>query len=51
MSLVPFWSNKRRVLNNFQGDHSIRDEADYHHSSDYIVSNPMEWKDEESNEE
>lgn len=51
MSLVPFWSNKRRVSNNFQGDHIIRDEADYHHISDYIVRNPMEWKEGELKKE
>ena len=29
-------------------DHIIRDEAEYRHISGYIVRNPMEWKEEES---
>ena len=32
-------------------DHIIRDVIEYQYIAEYIVRNPMEWKDEESNEE
>ena len=32
-------------------DHIIRDVIEYQYIAEYIVCNPMEWKDEESNEE
>ena len=32
-------------------DHIIRDEAEYHHIAEYIVRNPIEWREDESNED
>ena len=32
-------------------DHIIRDETEYHHIAEYIVRNPIEWREDEPNED
>ena len=32
-------------------DHIIRDEAEYHHIAEYIVRNPIDWREDEPNDD